>query len=294
MAHLIEPRRPSHGQRQRIGLLTAAALLAMAALSGTKDASATLVEYYVGRDGLATFATGAYAGLPNPNAGRLTLLVAHGSHFHGIGAWTYQGAQPSQTVRDTSGNNRIPEARYNQPPLPMLQGSGLYSGVLASTAIPGLDYSNLAMRSMNSLGGFPPGSPEQVLFASSSGRWSGSIAGTLVGLELVSRTPGLGIGDETTMDLFGGQDRVAIGDGGTLAFLPVFWVASGAAPGTYSAEMRLVSLDQSLNPIDPETSGRFYFDFQPTQIPLPAGVWLMGSALLLIGGKAFRRARAAS
>ncbi len=49
------------------------------------------IGFYVGVDGLASVTSGTFAGLANPNAGRLTFLFDHGNHFHGIGAYSYTG-----------------------------------------------------------------------------------------------------------------------------------------------------------------------------------------------------------
>jgi hypothetical protein len=69
--------------------------------------------YIIGVDSLGTLTRGTYAGLPNPNHRRLTFLYTHYTpgteHFHSIGAWSYTGSRDTPIVRDTSGNNRIPE-----------------------------------------------------------------------------------------------------------------------------------------------------------------------------------------
>ncbi len=51
--------------------------LAAAALAATQPARAALHSYYIGTDNLATFTTGTYSGLANPNFNRLTLLYQH-------------------------------------------------------------------------------------------------------------------------------------------------------------------------------------------------------------------------
>jgi hypothetical protein len=48
--------------------------IATAALA---DGDAPTDIYIIGVDSLTTFTSGTYAGLPNPNYGRLTLLYAH-------------------------------------------------------------------------------------------------------------------------------------------------------------------------------------------------------------------------
>lgn len=49
------------------------------------------IGLYVGYDGLATIASGTYAGLSNPNPNCLIFLLDHGNYFHGIGVYRYTG-----------------------------------------------------------------------------------------------------------------------------------------------------------------------------------------------------------
>lgn len=82
------------------------------------------IGFYVGLDGLATVASGTYAGLSNPNADRLTLLFDHGNHFHGIGAYSYTGSAMVPDVLSTNANNRIPEVSSRENPLPLAARAG--------------------------------------------------------------------------------------------------------------------------------------------------------------------------
>jgi hypothetical protein len=162
-----------------------------ATLSWAGMAQASLVEYYVGVDNQQTIASGTYAGLPNPNFGRLTFLFAHpdettpaDNHYHGIGAWSYSGPAASPTVNATNANNSIPETFSGQEPLPLFQGQGAQAGKWVSQAVPGLEYSDLQWESTQSLSSASPGTPEHFLFTSSSGRWAEPLDNTNLALEL--------------------------------------------------------------------------------------------------------------
>lgn len=122
-----------------------AAILGVA-VSWTGLAQASLVEFYVGVDNQQTITGGDYAGLPNPNFGRLTFLFAHpnettpaNTHYHGIGVWSYSGPAASPTVNSTNANNRIPETYTGQEPLPLFPGQGAQAGKWVSQTVPGLE-----------------------------------------------------------------------------------------------------------------------------------------------------------
>lgn len=249
------------------------------------------IGFYIGLDGRTTIPSGGYAGLPEPNAGRLTLLFDHGDHFHGIGAYSYAGPAPHPAVRDTNANNRIPEISSGEPGLPLTAGSGIYADRLHS-AVGASEYSYLGMASLQSLAGFAPGSDEAVLFGSSGGRWSGSLSGVTVGLKLLSASPGLAIGTESVTNLFSVSDTILLGAGNAWTFKPVYSVADGAMPGTYSAEFQLVNLNPLSNIGD---SGRFYFDFAvvAAPVPEPEAYAMMLCGLGLVGLGLHRRARKA-
>ncbi|MCS6289275.1 MAG: hypothetical protein H8K10_09895 [Nitrospira sp.] len=129
------------------------------ACGGAVSVHASMLEYYVGVEGLQTIASGTYAGLNNPNHGRLTFLFAHPnetppstSHYHSIGAWSYSGPAGNPVVNTTNANNRIPEILSGQAPLPLVPGQGAQAGRWVNQAVPGLEYSNLRMASTQSLG----------------------------------------------------------------------------------------------------------------------------------------------
>ncbi|WP_367155263.1 all3515 family Zur-repressed PEP-CTERM protein [Methylomonas sp. HYX-M1] len=253
------------------------ALLAMGlSIAGQSlAAESSLAGYYIGIDGTDTFTSGTYNGLANPNAGNLTLLLNHGNHYHGIGAYAYSGPAGSPTTNDTNTNNRIPEISSLDAPLALNWGSGsLYSGKLTSQNNPSEDYGNLTFARVDDLAGHETGSEQQILFNSSNNRWSTLLGDTAIGLQLISATAGLFVGDQQTANLFAISDTINLDSYLTTGFSPIFWTASDAVAGTYTAEFRLVGLnDANIN------SGRFYFDFAPTAVPLPAAFWFFASGL---------------
>lgn len=259
-------------RRWTFGLLTALSLSHTAlaeALGGS--------EYFVGRDRRETLNSGVYSGLANPNFGRLTMLWNDIDHFHSIGAYSYSGPVESPTVISTNANNRIPEIHSLQPPLPLALGSGaLYGDKLVNQHEPGLTYSAIGLLAIDALYGNASGSPEDILLNSSAGRWSGSVGGTTVAIELISISNGLNVGDADTLDLFETNSVYSLGAGAAIDFAPVFWTLSNAAPDTYSATFRFLDVGPAgvLS-----AGGTFSFDFTPAPVPLPAAGWLLMGAL---------------
>lgn len=251
------------------------------ALAGGAESQA--VEYYVGIDGREIIPTGTYAGLPNPNYGRLTFLFAHmnetdptRNHYHGIGAYSYSGPVDTPVINPTNTNNRIPETYTGQEPLPLFPGEGVHAGLWVSQPVPGLEYSLLQWASTDRISDAEPGSPEHYLFHSSGGRWTRSLADTRLALQVVGLTPGLRVMDETgTTILTGPGQTFVLGEGDRFSFFPTLY-AVAAGESRYTASFRFIDL----NGVAGE-SGIFHFDVRP--VPVPAAVWLMLSGLASVG-----------
>jgi len=271
-------------RRHPAARLTAIATALLAAGAAHADEAIRASEgigYYVGIDRLATFVSGTYNGLANPNSGRLTLLYDHGDHFHGIGSYSYAGPAASATVLDTNANNRLPETYTRLSPatsaIPLQAGSGAYAGRWVSTGVPDSapahGYSLLGLASMQSLPNF--GAAGLVLYNSSAGRWKTSLADAQVGLQLVTASAGLTVGMGGDQDIFDQGNTYALGDSATLSFLPTFHLAQGSAAGTYSATLRLVGLGGSTPAMD---GGQFHIDFL-APVPEPQAALLMALGL---------------
>jgi hypothetical protein len=146
------------------------------------------IGYYVAIDTNFVIASGPYAGLTNPNAGRLTLLLDHGDHFHSIGAYSLTGSAAAPVVQPTNANNRLPETYTrtgsDSDAIPLVEGSGSFAGTWASRVLPESAathaYSHLGIASVQSLHGLSAAA--DVLFNSSGRRWSADFTGVTVGL----------------------------------------------------------------------------------------------------------------
>lgn len=259
-------------------------------------------NYYVGRDLRETIPTGTYAGLPNPNFNRLTLLLAHSyadtpasNHYHAKSPYTYVGAAngAATAVQPFNGNaagvpaNFLPEGTFGSSPrIELLPGSGAFAGRFATPAAPGVEYADLTLRSIDSFTGFAAGTPQEVMLNSSTGRFAGSIANSVLSLVLVEATPGLTVTDGTGVPLLDSAgDSIALGAGdASLAFLPTF-VAD--APGNYSATFKVVDAGTGNGGSPWGESGQFVFNM--TAVPEPASL----AALGVVGAIVNRRRRAA-
>lgn len=256
-------------------------------LAGFQEARAQMVNYCVGIDGRLTLPSGTYAGLPNPNAGRLTFLYAHSyayvpghqpagqsafnnNHYHAISAYSYTGPAGSPTVLNTNANSRIPETSTGQPPLTLVPGTGLYADKLVS-AKTAEHYSDQRIHSVwkfNDPAKSGAGSPEYIMFHSSGGTRTNSLAGSLVELELVSKSADLHVGSADQLDiLVNPGDRHPLGDGNAVEFLPVFWVDATAAAGHYTVALKLVDTDTAEGRTPFPESGIFHLDFQVATEP---------------------------
>jgi hypothetical protein len=243
---------------------------AEAQLNGV-NAETPLTEFFVAVDNLETLTTGTFAGLPNPNFGRLTLLVAHRSaddpsenHFHAIGAVSYVSVEGGgQKVIETSTNNRIPEISTGQLPLQLLPRSLLEQRAKRNASLVShpteSEYSHLKIESIQVLKDFDPASPEGLLFHSSGGRWTTPLDGAIVALQPISVTPGLRIANEAGKEI--SSVRVyELGEGNTFSFFPTYSTKHSADVGNYSATFKLVDARSTGTPL--EESGRFTFDFR--------------------------------
>jgi len=252
------------------------------------------IGLYVGVDSRITIPTGTFAGMANPNAGRLTLLFDHGDHFHGIGAYSLTGTAAAPVVTPTSANNRLPEPYTVVSPataaIPLTaSGSGAYAGHWVSSVLaagqPTYEYSHLGIASIQSLNDLSPAS--DVLFHSSGDRWSANYQGVTVGLQLVNATAGLMVGFGNNLNVFGSSATYALGAGGSFEAMPTFYVSESAAAGMYSAQFRLVNLGTNSNVAN---SGNFFFDFSVAQpIPEPQTWAMLLAGLAVVASLAHKR-----
>lgn len=271
------------------GLVAAVAGLAS---SGTALATGPLrasegIGFYVGVDGLATVASGTFAGLVNPNAGRLTMLLDHGDHFHSIGAYSLRGTAAAPVVAATNANNRLPElysrTSADRSAIALTAGTGALAGRWASAVLPASapthDYSFLGAASIQSLPGLM--TPEaDVLYASSRNRWSGVRSDVTVALKLEGITNGLKVAVGSDTDVFSGGigSLFVLGSSDQLSFMPAFHVAGDAAPGVYTAQFSLVNLGSN---DAVKSGGTFFYDFGVSPVPEPH------TAMLLLAGLGF-------
>ena len=254
------------------------------------------IGFYVGVDSRVTIPTGTFAGMTNPNAGRLTLLFDHGDHFHGIGAFTITGTAAAPVVTPTSTNNRIPEPYTVVSPataaIPLAAaGTGLYAGHWVSSVLaagqPTFDYSHLGIASIQTLNDVSAAT--DLLFHSSGNRYSANYQGVTVGLRLISATAGLMVGFGNNLNVFGSSATYALGSSGSFQAMPTFYVADSALAGMYSAQFRLVNLGPNANVTN---SGNFFFDFSVAQpIPEPQTWAMLLAGMAVLGSLAHKRRR---
>lgn len=288
-----------------VAIAGACAFAALTTATASGQGLSTLSDYYIGVDTRPTMTwPPEYAGLANPNVGRLTLLYNHssvtnpeGAHYHGIGSYSYTGTpnDPNDPLIEspTNSNNRIPEG-YSQTELFLSPGSGNYAGKLVSgidNGASGFDtYGNFEVRMTDSIpsidgygdigdtGTTDVGYQAFKLYHSSGQGYTTSVAGANIVLELVGLTPGLSVGDDAgniLMDSVG--DTVTLFDG-VDSFKPTFFTDASAANGEYTASFMLTDLGGGF-----ADSGTFHFDFQ---VPEPASL-----ALISLGGVALIRRR---
>jgi len=248
--------------------------LVVAALLGS-TVRAELVEAYVGIDSRAKLTSGTYAGKDNPNFGRLTYLYAHGfpenpvnNHYHGIGSYTLIGPANAPVATNSNAGNRIPEVYTQLPPLTLVPTTNAaYAGHLVSD-ITAEHYSTQRIRSVQDLAKYGFGAAEWYMFNSSGGTRTNRMDGAIIALELVAKTPGLniGAGDNPSL-LVNPGDRLTLGEGNTVDFLPTYSVLATAAPSTYSASFKFVDIGSGEGYTKILESGVFHLDFQVAPAP---------------------------
>ncbi|MGC8784145.1 MAG: all3515 family Zur-repressed PEP-CTERM protein [Armatimonadota bacterium] len=244
--------------------------------------------YFVGVDGLSTIQRGTYAALPNPNFGRLTLLLAHYTpgteHYHSIGVWSYTGDPSNPVVNNTNANNRLPELHQRptgQEYIYLYPGSGAFAGHYRSGIVVDPEreeYSNLLMQPTAVLAGSTDPALQR-LYNSSGGRWTGMLGEARIGLRLVDITPGLRITlPDGTPILTSVGNVYEIGIGDNFAFTPVFSVQMGSPVQVYSASFQLIDLNNTAGYRPLRDSGVFHFDFYP--VPEPSTIAVLGMGVL--------------
>ncbi len=283
--------------KNRVFAALVAAAGAMLSSSAAMAWDPQFAEYYVGRDLRTTIPSGVYAGLPNPNFNRITFLYAHtyiatpeSNHYHGKSTFTYFGPNlgPDTAVQPFNGTatgeprNYLPEGPFGSSPrLQLLPGSGVFAGKWVSGLDPDEDFGRITIKSVDSLAGAPTGSPTQVLFDSSGGRWNGLIAGSVLTLELVAISPGLSVANTVGSILMTTPgDQVLMGGGdASLSFTPVFVTEIGHQADLF-ATFRILDTGTGNAGGPFGASGQFTFNLV---VPEPATLGLLaplGAALL--------------
>jgi hypothetical protein len=255
------------------------------ALSNT-SASAALASLYIGTDSRPTQISGTYTGLANPNAGRLTFLVAHYDendplyphHYHSKGSYVYTGANlGAATAVIVSTSNFLPEASGGTHLKLATSTSGAYAG---KTAILEDTNNHFSLLQTYDTGKLDTAIPlENTLFTSSANRWSGSIAGANVNMVLTFATPGLNFGtaSDPTANPFAGPNGKVLGDDVNFKWVP--WVDSSTAENTpFIARFKLV--DDRSAPNKFGDSGEFEYRFQTIPEPSSALLALFGGMFL--------------
>lgn len=215
-------------------------------------------NWFIGIDSRTTIPTGTYAGLANPNFGRLTFLYGHqydgiddgaltaaSSHYHGKSNFSYTGPAGSPTIVNRPPFNFLPEDGTR---IALAPGSGATASLLTTQpGATGTKWANPVIRSTSWL--TRPGAMawETVLHGSSGGRYAGSLGLAELALEVVSISPGLRIhGEDLSLVADAAGERLALGTGDFAGFLPTFAVDGSTAFGTtFFADLKIVDLRTS-------------------------------------------------
>lgn len=254
------------------------------------SANAALASYYIGMDSRPTVISGTYINLPNPNLGRLTFLFAHYDEndplyphrYHSKGSYVYTGPNNGlATSVIVSTNSFLPEApRTHLAMAPMT--SGAYAG---KTAIVEDSNNHSSLLKVYDTGKLDINVPlENTLFTSSANRWSGSIAGANVNMQLTFATAGLNFGtaSDPGANPFAGLQGQVLGDDIDFKWTP--WVDSNIPENSvFIARFKLV--DDSIGRNKFGDSGEFEFRFRTIPEPSSALLALLGGLFL------FRRRR---
>jgi len=237
----------------------------------------------IGRDNRQTLDRGSYAGLPNPNYNRLSLLFPHQhepvstSGFHAIGAYSYTGTGSGIATVPTSTNNRLPEISARLSPLPLFPDNGVFTGKWVSQATEQNIYSDLKIKPLKHLLEDINDPFVAAIYNAGNGRWNSLLGDeATIALELISITPGLQVADEQGNDLFDQGNTEFIGQGDDFTFTPKFYVDDTAPSTIYSATFRFVDTNDSNGRTPFLPSGTFSFDFQQATIPEPSTLFGLG------------------
>ncbi|WP_227875697.1 all3515 family Zur-repressed PEP-CTERM protein [Aphanothece sacrum] len=249
----------------------------------------------VGRDSLEILMgdTNPYAGLPNPNYNRLSLLFPHPheppelSHFHGIGIYSYTGDVSSPTILNTNTNNQLPEIRFNLPPLPLVPGTGAFKGKMVSIKTEDNIFSDLTTKPVAHLASAAdPLSPDYDpyiagVYHTSNDRWNGLLGDdATIYWELVNITPGLKVADSNGQTLLSKVgDKTFIGKGDNFAFKPYFYAPKMSIDKNYSATLKFVDINEDNGRTPWLESGEFTINFQAESVPEPLTILGVGTAL---------------
>jgi hypothetical protein len=262
--------------------------------------------YHVGIENRPNITTGVYAGQPNPNHNRLTLLYPHtflatptSNHFHRIGAYGYVApGTPASPVVGFIANNAIPEPYQLDNGLSLLPGSGVFAGKSVSGLGPAQlpndiieeEYGNLLLKPVDDLyqydgvvdplgrtlaDGNPMMHPGHILLNASAGAFKSSVAGAQIAMKLTAITPGLSILDQSGSPLWSavGETR-SLGTGTGWSLDPVYAVDGAVPAGTQFSATFVLS--------DTRTSGAFGdsapFSFNFVTVPEPASAALLALA----------------